>query len=97
MTSVAAAHPGNSASRVTRSIGSGGRSWGQGLVQAAEPGDETAQADHGENPRNAAIGGDDQPQPAAFGQGPLVRSGQGRHAPRLGVLGAAELEGDHDL
>jgi hypothetical protein len=37
------------------------------------------------------------PQPAAFGQGPLVRSGQGRHAPRLGVLGVAELEGDHDL
>jgi hypothetical protein len=57
MTSVAAAHRGNLASRVTRSIGSGGRSWGQGLVQAAEPGDETAQADHGENPRNAAISG----------------------------------------
>ena len=89
MASVAAAHPGTYRQR--RQV------LGQGLVQAAEPGDETAQADHGENPRNAAIGGGDQPQPAAFGQGPLVRSVQGRHAPRLGVLGAAELEGDHDL
>ena len=51
--------PGNVASRVTRSIG--GRSWGQGLFQSAEPGDEAVQSDHDESPQNAAADGDDQP------------------------------------
>lgn len=59
----------------TCSIG-GGRPWGQGLVQAAEPGDEAAQAYHGEGPQDVAAVGDDQPQPAAVGLGPLVRSDQ---------------------
>ena len=49
--------PGDLACLVTRSIGDGFGSWGQGLVQAGEPGDEVAQAGHGDGPQNAAAVG----------------------------------------
>lgn len=53
---------------------------GQGLVQAAEGGNEVVQSGHREQAGHGALGGDGQPQLAALGQGPPVRSHQYVHS-----------------
>ena len=67
------------------------------MIQAGEPGNEAAQADHAEDPQNAAAVGDDQPQPAAFGQGPLVRCHQRAEPLRITEPGAGHVHHDRRM
>ena len=56
--------------------GRGGRPRDQGLAQAAEAGDETVQAGQRHDTDSDPVRGQDQPQLAALGHGPPVRSEQ---------------------
>jgi hypothetical protein len=63
----------------------------EGLWQVAEAGDEAVQAGQGEDAEHRAAGGHDQPQLAAFFQGPFVRPDQDAQAGRIAELGAGHV------
>ena len=66
----------------------------EGLLQAAEAGDEAVQAGQGEYPEDSAIRRDDQPQTAAFSEGPRVRPDQDAKSGAIAELDAGHV--DHD-
>jgi serine phosphatase RsbU (regulator of sigma subunit) len=75
----------------------GGRPCGQGLFAAAEGGDETAHAGHVQGADNGAVSGDDQPQPAAFGDRAPVRPDQHAESHEPAHPGTGHVHHDHGV
>jgi hypothetical protein len=69
----------------------------ESLLQAAEAGDEAVQAGQGEDPVDRAIRRDDQPQPAAFSEGPRVRPDQDAKPGAIAEQGASHVYHDRDM
>jgi hypothetical protein len=72
-------------------VGHDGWHLGQCLLEGGEGGNHLVQAGQPEDTDNAAIGEQHQPQPAAFGQGPLVRPHRHCQPGRIAELGAGQI------
>ena len=85
------AHPRLGAPPPARRPASGGRRRFQRLALAGEVGDHAVDASEREDAPNHGAGGDDQPQLAAVGQGPLVRPHQDAEPGRIAGLGGGHV------